>query len=94
MNKYELLYILAAGSEDNINSNIEKYKNLVEKNGGIVEKIDRWGLKRFAYPINFKNEGYYVLMNFEADGKLIAEIDRQMRINDDVYRQMFTRLEE
>ena len=94
MNKYELLYILAAGSEDNINSNIEKYKNLVEKNGGSVEKIDRWGIKRFAYPINFKNEGYYVLMNFEADGKLIAEIDRQMRINDDVYRQMFTRLEE
>ena len=94
MNKYELLYILAAGSEDNINSNIEKYKNLVEKNGGAVEKIDRWGMKRFAYPINFKNEGYYVLMNFECDGKLIAEIDRQMRINDDVYRQMFTRLEE
>ncbi len=94
MNKYEVLYILAANlSEEAITANIDKYAKLVTDNGGEVDKIDKWGVKRLAYPINFKNDGFYVLMNFTAKPELIAEMDRVMRISDDVYRQMVSRIE-
>ena len=58
---------------------------------GEVEKIDKWGVKRFTYPINFKNEGFYVLMTFTASPELPKEIERQMGISDAVYRFMTTR---
>ena len=61
---------------------------LVTDNGGSVEKVDKWGAKKLAYPINFKEDGYYVLMNFECEPALIAEMERQLRINDQVMRHM------
>ena len=75
MNKYEILYILNASlSDEEINAQTEKYAEIVTKSGGEVEKIDKWGVKRFTYPINFKNEGFYVLMTFTASPELPKEI--------------------
>ncbi len=92
MNKYEILYILNASlSDEEINAQTEKYAEIVTKSGGEVEKIDKWGVKRFTYPINFKNEGFYVLMTFTASPELPKEIERQMGISDVVYRYMTTR---
>lgn len=92
MNKYEVLYILKASlSDDEITANVEKYADVVKKGGGEVEKVDKWGVKRLAYPIAFKNEGYYVLMTYTADPALPKEIERQLGINDDVYRFMTTK---
>ena len=89
MNKYEVLYILSANlDEASIDAQIEKYKALVQSVGGEVEGIDKWGLKKFAYTINFKNEGYYVLMNFTAPATLPAEMERQMKIAEEVVRYM------
>lgn len=51
-----------------------------------VEGVDKWGVKKLAYEINFKSEGYYVLMNFTADAALPQELERQMRITDEVMR--------
>ena len=88
MNKYEILYILNASlSDEEINAQTEKYAEIVTKSGGEVEKIDKWGVKRFTYPINFKNEGFYVLMTFTAS----PELPKQMGISDVVYRFMTTR---
>ena len=54
--KYEVLYILNASlGEEEINAQTEKFADIVKKSGGEVEKVDKWGIKRFAYPINFKN---------------------------------------
>ena len=75
MNKYELLYIISAdASEEAREGLIEKFKAYVEDRKGVVEGIDRWGMKKFAYPINFKNEGFYVLMNFSAEPRPSASI--------------------
>ena len=64
MNKYELLYIIASDvPEEKREELIKKFSSYIESKGGSVEGIDKWGMRKYAYPINFKNEGFYVLMN-------------------------------
>ncbi len=92
MNKYEVLYIIDASIDDAAKeAQIAKYSDLITANGGSVEAIDKWGIKKFAYPMEFKNEGYYVLMTFTAPADLPAEMERQMRISDAVIRYMVIR---
>lgn len=94
MNKYEVLYILNSEADDaTIETQIEKFNTIVTENGGTVDKVDKWGRRRLAYPINFKNEGYYVLMNIQAAAELPAELERNFRIADEVMRYMVVRLE-
>ena len=91
MKNYEILYIIKNDiADDQKDAIIEKYSALVTSNGGTVEKIDKWGTKKFAYPINYITEGYYVLMAFTADTSIPAGIERQMRISDDIIRNMIT----
>ncbi len=90
--KYEVLYILNASlGEEEINAQTEKFADIVKKSGGEVEKVDKWGIKRFAYPINFKNKGFYVLMTYTANPDVPKEVERQMGISDSVYRYMTTK---
>ena len=92
MNKYEVLYIIDASIDDAAKeAQIAKYSDLVTANGGSVEAIDKWGIKKFAYPMEFKNEGYYVLMTFTAPAELPAEMERQMRIADAIIRYLVIR---
>ncbi len=92
MNKYELMYIISSSAtEEQREALIEKYKSFVEEKGGVVLGVDKLGMKKFAYTINFKNEGFYVLMNFEAPASLVSEMNKSMNIADLVVRQMFVR---
>ena len=91
MKSYEVLYIIKADTLDDAKEAIvEKFSNLVQSNGGTVDTVDKWGMKKFAYPINYMNEGYYVLMAFTAEETVPAEMSRQMRITDEVIRHMIT----
>ena len=93
MNKYQLLFIIDNGIEDAEKENvITKFTDLIATLGGTVDAIDKWGTRKFAYPIDYKNEGYYVLIKFTADAQAPAEIDRQMRISDQIVRQMITKI--
>lgn len=92
MNKYEMLYIIANDISDEAKEAvIAKFENIVTKSGGSVEKIDKWGTKKLAYEINYKAEGYYVLMTFVAEPTLNKELERVANISDEVIRQMITR---
>ena len=92
MNKYELMYIVSSdATEEQRDALIEKFKTFVESKGGVVTGLDKLGMKKFAYAINFKTEGYYVLMNFEAEGSVISELNNAMNIADLVVRQLFVR---
>ena len=92
MNKYELMYIISAdATEEQREALIEKYKSFVESKGGVVSGVDKLGMKKFAYAINFKTEGFYVLMNFEAPSTVVDEMTKSMNIADLVVRQMFVR---
>ncbi len=92
MNKYEVLYILGANLDEAVkDAQVEKYSALVTSNGGEVESVNKWGNKRLAYEIDGKTEGYYVLMNFAANPELPQEMERQMKISDEVIRFMIVR---
>jgi len=94
MNKYEVLYILSCEADDaTIDAQIEKFNQIIINNGGTVEQIDKWGRRRLAYPIDFKTEGYYVLLNIQAKPELPAELERNFRIADEVMRYMVVKLE-
>jgi small subunit ribosomal protein S6 len=87
MNKYEVLYILEGSLEDAAReAEIEKFSAAVTENGGEVESVNKWGMRKFAYEINYKTEGYYVLMTFTAKPEFPAELERRMRITDAVVR--------
>ena len=92
MNSYELLYILNNELADEAKEQvIEKLNAVVTGNGGTVDNVDKWGTRRLAYPINYKNEGYYVLVNFTAPATLPDELERVMRITDAVVRFMIVK---
>ena len=95
MKSYELLYILSADTTDEQREAlINKFSAVVTDNGGSVEKLDKWGMRKFAYPINFKTEGYYVLTVFKAEANVVSELSRQLRITDGVVRNMILALDE
>lgn len=92
INSYETMFIVDAQlSEEATQAIVEKFKTLIEKHATIT-KLDEWGKRRLAYPINDQNEGYYVLVNFEADGAFIAELDRIFNITDGIIRSMTVRV--
>lgn len=93
MTKYEMLYILDADLSDEAkDALVKKFEDLVTNNGGVIEKTDRWGMKKLQYPINYKSEGYYVLMTFEAQKTLVEEIKRVIGITDGVIRRLITKI--
>lgn len=93
MNKYEMLYILdTAISDEQKDAIIAKFENVIKNNGGSVESIDKWGVKKLAYPIDYKAEGYYVLMTFEGAPTLIKELKRVVGISEGVLRRLVTKV--
>ncbi|MCX7779422.1 MAG: 30S ribosomal protein S6 [Negativicutes bacterium] len=94
MRKYEVIFIVKLMEEEAINEVVAKFENLIKNNGGNVEKIDRWGKKRLAYEIKDVNDGYYVLFNITAEPKTVAEIDRVMKITDEILKHMIIKLDD
>ena len=93
MTKYEMLYILDASLTDEAKESIiKKFEDLVTVSGGAVEKTDRWGIRKLQYPINYKTEGYYVLMTFEAQKTLVVELKRIAGITDGIIRRLITKI--
>lgn len=95
MNKYESIYILRPTMEEEaVKAMVERFSNLITTEGGEVEKVDEWGKRRLAYPIEDFREGYYVLMNFNANPELPSELERIYKITDDVIRYIIIRDDE
>jgi small subunit ribosomal protein S6 len=95
MNKYEILYILDNSLTDDAKAKmIEKFVQVVEQMNGKIVDLDKWGTKKLAYEINKKTEGYYFLMNIEADAVVPLEIERQVSITEGVYRCMIIKKDE
>ena len=94
MNQYEVMYVVDAALEDSARSElINRFNELVVKNGGEVERVDEWGKRRLAYAINYKTEGYYVLMYIKAPADLPRELERNLKISESVLRYLVIRYE-
>lgn len=94
MRKYETIFILHPSlDEEAVKANVEKFKGVIENGGGVVENIDNWGRRKLAYEISKVNEGYYTLINFNAESELPKELDRMFRISDSVIRHIIVKEE-
>ena len=93
INKYETIFVLdTALEEEKITALSEKFQKLIADNG-TVESVDVWGKRKLAYPIDFKTEGYYVLVNFASAPEFPKELERIYGITDGVMRTITIRKE-
>jgi small subunit ribosomal protein S6 len=92
---YEALYIVHPDlTDEQITPITEKYKAVVEGHGGTVESINRWEKRWLAYEIKGQKEGIYVLMNFTGEPSVYAELDRTMKLGEDIMRHLIVRTDE
>lgn len=88
MNKYELMFIIDPTLEDATKEAVvETVKGIIAADGE-VQNVDIWGMRKLAYPIQKKNEGYYVVVDFTASPALPKELDRRLKISDNVIRHI------
>ena len=84
---YESIIIINATLEDaQIEAEVEKIKDFITKNNGEIRALEKWGRRRLAYAIKKKNNGYYCLYEFKAQGDLIAKLERQYLLNENIMR--------
>jgi small subunit ribosomal protein S6 len=84
---YEVMVILDGSLEERtIGPSLDTYLNVIRSSGGSVEKLDVWGRRRLAYEIDKKTEGIYAVIDLQATPAAVAELDRQLRLNESVLR--------
>ena len=94
MNQYEVLYVITPELDEEADKAVmDKFADIITANGGEIEKTDVWGKRRLAYPIDYKTEGFYVLVTFNANPELPRELERNMRNDERLMRYMVTRKE-
>ena len=87
MRAYEVMFVVRPDLEqEQFEAVVQRFSDQIGSGGGQVEKTDIWGKRRLAYPIKHFEEGFYVLVNFQADNPIIDELDRTMSIADDIIR--------
>lgn len=91
MKDYEIMYVVKPIEEEVFEAVVSKFNKLITDNGGNVEKTDRWGKKRLAYEIQDFNEGLYVLVTFSAEPACVKELDRVMKITEEILRHIVVR---
>ena len=93
INSYEGMFIVSlANGEEAAKATVNKFTGLVAANAEVVQ-IDDWGKRRFAYPIDDMNEGYYTVVTFKSEGAFPAELQRLMNIDETVLRALVIRME-
>ena len=94
MNKYELTVVVNAKLEDEERlATVEKVKEYITRFGGTITNVDEWGKKRLAYEIQKMKEGFYYFIQFDAAATAPAEIERRVRIMENVIRYLCVRLD-
>jgi small subunit ribosomal protein S6 len=94
MNNYEVMFIIEAALEDEKKeAAVEMVKEVISA-GGEVGKVDIWGMRKLAYPIEKKNDGYYVVIEFKANPDLPKELDRRLKISDSIIRHIIINKDE
>ncbi len=95
MHEYEMMYILRPElDEEAVGATIAKVSGLVTGNGGEVTKAEPWGRRRLAYPIKQCRDGQYVLMQYKLDPKASTELERSLRLNEEVIRYLVIRMDQ
>jgi small subunit ribosomal protein S6 len=92
---YEEIFIIRPdATEEEIAPIVDQVKTTVTNAGGTVDKEERWGVRKLAYRVEKRNEGYYVLLQFTAGSQTVKEVERRLRVNDAVLKYMTVRIDE
>lgn len=91
MRHYEIVFLVHPDQSDQVPGMIERYKSEIEKSGGKIHRLEDWGRRQLAYPIEKIHKAHYVLMNVEAEQEVIDSIETNFRYNDAVIRNLILR---
>lgn len=95
MRSYEMVFIVRPDLEgDELDAVVNEVQELVSRNDGEITKVEPWGLRKLAYPINDQQEGRYLLMTFELEPSGVRNLERVLRLKESVLRHMVIRLDE
>jgi small subunit ribosomal protein S6 len=95
MRIYEELFIVRPDATDEeIDPLVEQVKQVITGPGGTIEKLDKWGVRRLAYRVQKRNEGYYILVQFHAGPETVKELERRLRVSDLVLKFITVRIDE
>lgn len=88
MRHYEIVFLVHPDQSEQVPAMIERYRSNIEGKGGKIHRLEDWGRRQLAYPINKVHKAHYVLMNIECDGETLAELESAFRFNDAVLRNL------
>ncbi len=95
MRIYEELFIVKPdATEEEIDQIVEQVTNVVVSRGGSIDKIDKWGVRKLAYRVDKRSEGYYILVQFSSSPETVKEIERRLRVSDLVLKFLTVRIDE
>ncbi|MDN6180671.1 MAG: 30S ribosomal protein S6 [Halomonas subglaciescola] len=94
MRHYEIVFMVHPDQSEQVPAMVERYTGIVTDNGGTVHRLEDWGRRHMAYPINKIHKAHYVLMNVECEGETLEEIESIFRFNDAIIRSLVLRCNE
>jgi small subunit ribosomal protein S6 len=94
MRHYEVVFLVHPDQSEQVPAMIERYRSGIESKGGAIHRLEDWGRRQLAYPINKIHKAHYVLLNIECDNEALEELESAFRFNDAVLRNMIIRRDE
>lgn len=88
MRHYEIVFIVHPDQSEQVPAMVERYRSVVESKGGVIHRLEDWGRRQLAYPIQKIHKAHYVLMNIEVDQDTLAELEHAFKFNDAVLRHL------
>ena len=92
MRHYEIVFIVHPDQSEQVPAMVERYRNLVTGRNGSIHRLEDWGRRQLAYPIQKVHKAHYVLMNIECDGETLAELEHAFKFNDAVLRHLTVKM--
>ena len=94
MRHYEVVFLVHPDQSEQVPAMVERYSAQIKGTGGTIHRLEDWGRRQLAYPINKIHKAHYILMNIECDGETLAELENTFRFNDAVIRNLVMRRDE
>lgn len=94
MRHYEIVFLVHPDQSEQVPGMVERYSNLITNGGGAIHRLEDWGRRHLAYPINKIHKAHYILMNIECNGEVLEELSHNFRFNDAIIRDLVVRRKE
>jgi small subunit ribosomal protein S6 len=92
MRHYEICFIVHPDQSEQVPAMVERYRAIVSAKGGVIHRLEDWGRRQLAYPIQKIHKAHYVLMNIECDGETLNELEHSFKFNDAVLRHLTVKM--